>query len=68
MSVGAVFFPHRGIQFHAIALYVSSCQKPFCQTAPLLPSVAQQQNVTEFWWKDPASTAVLPTFASDVVS
>jgi len=41
---------------------------PFCQTAPLLPSVTHPQNVTECWWKHSASTAIPPTAASDVVS
>jgi len=40
---------------------------PFCQTAPLLPSVAQQQNVMEYCWEGSASTAISPTSASDVV-
>ena len=39
----------------------------FCQTAPLLPSVTQQQNVREYWWEDSASTAIPPTSTSNVV-
>ena len=46
---------------------VLSCQTPFCQTAPLLPSVTQHRNVTEYWQEDSASTAIPPTSASDVV-
>jgi len=38
----------------------------FCQTAPLLPSVIQQQNVMEYWWED-ATSAALPTSTSDFV-
>ena len=41
------FFPHGGIQSHPFASCVLPCQIPFCQTAPLLPPVAQQQNVME---------------------
>ena len=44
------------------------CQMPFSQTALLLPSVAQQQNVTEYWWEDSVFTAIILTFASDVVA
>ena len=40
---------------------------PFCQTAPLLLSVTQQQNVMEYWWEGLISTAIPPTSASDVV-
>ena len=40
---------------------------PFCQTAPLLPSVTQQQNVMEYWWEGSTSTAIAPTFASGVI-
>ena len=37
-----------------------------CQTAPLLSSVTQQENVMEHW-EGSTSTAVLPASASDVV-
>ena len=40
---------------------------PFCLTGPLLPSVTWQQNVMEYWWEGPASTAFPPTSASDAV-
>jgi len=43
------------------------CQIPLCQTAPLLPPVAQQQNVTEYGWEDSTSTAIPPPSASDFV-
>jgi len=39
----------------------------FCQTAPLLPSVTQQQNAMEYWWEDSTSIAIPPTSTSDVV-
>ena len=32
----------------------------------LLPSVTQQQNVTEYWWEGSTTTATSPTSASDV--
>ena len=38
------FFPHGGIQFHASASYALPYQTPFCQTAPLMHSVAWQLN------------------------
>ena len=43
------------------------CQTPFCQTAPLLPSVAWHQNTTEYCQEDSTSTAIWPTSASDTV-
>lgn len=47
--------------------YVLPCQMPFCQTAPLLPPVAWQQYVTEYYCEGPTSTAIPPTFVSDVM-
>ena len=38
---------------------------PFYQA--LLPSVTQQQNVMEYWWEGPASTATPPTSAPDIM-
>jgi len=40
---------------------------PFCQTAPLLPSVTQERNIREYWWEGSTSTAIPPTPASDIV-
>jgi len=40
---------------------------PFCQTAPLLPSVTGQQNVMGYWWEGSDSTAVPPKSACNVV-
>jgi len=54
MSV-AVIFLCRGIQFHAFGKYTFPCQAPFCHTASLLPSIAQQQNIIEYWWGDSSS-------------
>ena len=53
--------------FHTFASYALPCQMPFCQTAPLLSSVARQRNLTEYWWEGSTSTAISTTFASDVV-
>jgi len=61
------FFPQGGIQRHTFALYTLPCQLPFCRTARLLPSVAQQQHVMEYWWDGSASTAIAPTSAFDVM-
>ena len=66
MSVDANFL-YGGIQFHTFASYVLPCQMPFCQTAPLLPSVKQEQNVMEYCWEGSAPTPIPPTSASDVV-
>ena len=60
------FFLHGGIQFHTFASSSLPCQTPFCQIAPLLPSVAWQQNVGEYWWEGWASTAI-STSASEIV-
>ena len=38
----------------------------FCQTAPLLQSVTQQQNVTEYWWEGSVSIAIPLTSTTDV--
>jgi len=46
----------------------TSCQTPFCQIAPLLPSVAWQQNVGEYWWEGSTSTAKPPTSATDMMA
>ena len=40
---------------------------PLCHTAPLLPSVTQQRNVTEYCQEGSASTAIPPTLTSDVM-
>jgi len=39
----------------------------FCQAAPLLPAVSQQQNVMEYWWEGSVSIAILTISASDVM-
>jgi len=40
---------------------------PFSHTARLLPYVAEQQHVLEYWWEGPTSTATLPTYTSGVI-
>ena len=62
------FFLHEGIQWHPFASCTLSCQMPFCQTAPLLPSVMQQQNVREYWWEGTTSTFIPPTSTSHVLN
>ena len=48
MSMGAIFSAwENSMKF----------QMPFCQTAPLLPSVAWQQHTTEHQWEGFMSTA-----------
>ena len=64
---GCHFFPHEEIQCHTFASYTLPCQTRFCETAPLLPSVMQQQHVAEHWWEGSISTAVPPTSTSDTV-
>jgi len=66
VSTGAIFSTWR-IQWHTFALYALPCLTLFCQTAPLLPSVTQQQNVVEYWWEGSTSTAITPASASDIV-
>jgi len=41
--------------------------EPFCQIAPLLPPVTQQQNVMEYFWEDSAATTISPSSASDIM-
>jgi len=61
------FFLHKGTQWHPFTSYTLPCQTIFCQTAPLLPSVTQQQHIMEYWWEVSTSTAIPPTSTSDVV-
>jgi len=53
--------------FHTFSSHALPCQTPFYKTAPLLPSVARQQNVMEYWWEGSTCTAISPTSASGVV-
>jgi len=52
---------------HLCFINALPCQVPFSQSAPLLPAVPWQQNVTEYWWEGLISTTVPPTLASDIV-
>lgn len=60
------FLLHGGIQFHLSASHALPRQTPFGQIAPLLQSVTQQQNVTEYWWEGSTSTAIPATSVSDI--
>ena len=60
-------FPHGGIQWHTFASYAHPYQTPFCQTAPLLPSVTWQQNVMGYWWEGSAPTPTPQISTSDVM-
>jgi len=66
--MGAIFFCMEEIKDTSFSSYIRPRQTPFCQTAPLLPSVTQQQNVMEYWGEDSASTAMPPTSAFDVMT
>ena len=63
----AIFPPYGGIQLHTFASSALPCQTPFCQTAPVLPSLTRQHHVMECWWEGLPSTAIQPTSTSDIV-
>jgi len=65
---GCRFFLHRRIQLYHFASYVFPCQMPFCQAAPLLPSVTGWQNVMEYWWEGLTSTVIPSTSTSGTMS
>ena len=60
-------FTHVGIKFPIIPSNKLLCQARFCESAPRLPSVVQQQNEMEYWWEGSTSTAVQPPSASDAM-
>jgi len=62
------FFPHGGIHLHTFASCTLPCQTPVCQTAPLLPPIAWQRKVIEYWRKGSTSAAIPPPSTSDVMS
>jgi len=64
---GCHFFCIRGFQWHTSASSALPCQMPFCQTAPLLPSVTWQQTVMGYWWEGPTSTDIPPMSASGIM-
>ena len=59
------FLPQRRIQFHAF-IHISMSDA-VCQTAPLLPSVTQQQKTMEYWCEGSALTVISPVPTYDVV-
>ena len=61
------YFPHGENKWHTFAPYAVPHQTSFCQTAPLLPSVARQQHVMEWCQEGSTSTAIPPTSASDIM-
>ena len=61
------FFLHEGIHFHTFASSAHPCLTPICQTAPLLPSVTQQQNGREYCQEGSTSIVVPPTTTYDSV-
>ena len=52
---------HGRIQWHTFASHALPYQMSFCQTAPLVPSVTEQQHVMGYWWKGSTSTAAPPS-------
>jgi len=61
------FFLHGGIQWHTFASYALPCHTPLCQSAPLLPSVAQQQKVTEYCQEASVSIVIPPASTSGIM-
>ena len=65
---GCHFFLLRRIQWHPPLLHMHFHGRHHSAwSPPLLPSVAWQQNVTEYSWEGSTFTAVTPTFISDVM-
>ena len=60
------FFLEGEIQGHTFPSCALLCQMPFCQTAPLLPSV-KATSVMGYCWECSSSTATPPISTSDVV-
>ena len=68
VNVSGYFFFFRMGEFSGtFALYALPCQTPFYQTAPVLSSVTQQQNVKGYWWEGSTSIDISPISASDVM-
>jgi hypothetical protein len=51
------FVPHGEIQWH-LCYVALQCQTPFCQTAPLLLSLARQKKQTNYWREGWTSTVI----------
>ena len=66
MNVSGYNFFHTK-EFNDTSSYTLSCQKPFCQTSPLLPSVIWQQDMMEYCWESSTSTTIPPTSAPDIM-
>jgi len=66
MSLSAIFSSWRNSVTH-LCFICASMPDDIFQTVPLLPSVTQQQNVTEYWHECSISTAISPTSASNVM-
>ena len=62
--MGAVFFHME--EFCYIDIFASKSNSIFSD-CPLLPSVTQQQNAMEYWWKGSTSTSIPQISASDVM-
>ena len=62
-----LFFPHGEIQWLSCASYILPYQMPFCQAAPLLPSITRQKHVTGYCWEGSFSAAVPTASDSDVL-
>ena len=57
MSVVAIFFSAERNSLTHLCFICTSMSKSFCQTAPLLPSIAWQQdvtNLTQYGWMNPS--------------
>ena len=52
---------------HLCLMLTSTSNAILSDCAPLLPSVTQEQHVTESRWEVSTSTAIPPTSASDVL-
>ena len=61
------FSTQRNSGQHIFASYTLPYQMPLSQSAPLVPSVTRQQNMTEYWWEGSIPTAIPPTAISDNV-
>ena len=66
-AIGCNFFPHGKIQWYTFASCAFPCQTPFCQSAPLLPSVIQKVSIMDYWREGSTSTAIPPTSTFDVM-
>lgn len=63
---GYNIFPHSGIKLRTFASHAFSGQMLFSQIASLLPDIAWQQNVMEYFWEGSTSTAIPPISACDI--